>query len=374
MIGFQRSDGPEKRIGRWRARLKDVAQKLALLSITAAAGLLVLEYAVRQLFPVYDPSTQVAFYRNADGVPLGPVSTRVRQATPKGDFELMVEFNQHGFRDQKDLRESTPNDLFVLGDSFSFGWGVAEPERYSNVLEGRLRSRVFNIAIPEDLRGYGRLLKYAESRGAKVRGLVIGVCMENDLRDYSAAEPLPPAHKDAGWLARIDRNSRFWFKTHSALFLGLSFNIQSNAVLRGFFERIGLLRNVDQRTGKNQLSEPILRSSRDELVKLVADYDAVVLLIPSRALWSGDNRAVEARVHARFVQLLQEERLKVVDMKPRFEQGGQPLDFYFKTDGHWNASGHAVAAEALAQYFMGRPMARSFPASRPARSTPRAGQ
>lgn len=70
------------------------------------------------------------------------------------------------------------------------GWGVDEDKRFSNLLEEHLKDcgppapRVFNIAIPDNIVGYQRLLKYAESRGAKVRRMVVGICMENDLRDY----------------------------------------------------------------------------------------------------------------------------------------------------------------------------------------------
>ena len=73
----------------------------------------------------------------------------------------------------------------------------------------------------------------------------------------------------------------------------------------------------------------------------------MILIIPSRALWSGDHQASERRVHERFVGLLRQTGLTVIDMKSAFEQKGNPLGRYFITDPHWNPSGHAAAAEAL---------------------------
>ncbi len=46
----------------------------------------------------------------------------------------------------------------------------------------------FNIAIPDNIIGYQRLLRYAEGRGANARRLVVGICMENDLQDYSSGQ------------------------------------------------------------------------------------------------------------------------------------------------------------------------------------------
>src|SRR5437016_2003900 len=164
---------------------KRLVGKLALLSMTTGICLLLLEFIVRTCFPFFNPRAQIPVYATKDNFFLGPISQQVRQATPKGDYNVRVSFNQYGFRDTKDLRDSSERDIFVVGDSFSMGWGVEENQRYSNLLASKLARRVFNISIPEDIRGYSKLVKYAEKCGGTVRNLIIGVCLENDLRDYS---------------------------------------------------------------------------------------------------------------------------------------------------------------------------------------------
>jgi hypothetical protein len=319
---------------RWLARL-------ILLFSSSMLALLVCEAGVRMFLPYYRPSRQIAFHRNAGGVTLGAPGERVRVSTPKGDWDIEVTFNRYGLRDPKDLAQSQPGDLFVVGDSFTFGWGLEDGLRYSDLLAAKLDRPVYNIAIPGDLRDYASLLHYAEGNGAKIENVIIGVCMENDLKDYRVSEAIPSAP------ARVPL--REWMKTHSALYLGASHVLQARLHAGALLQKLGLARSVDQLTAQNVFSEEILASSRDQVLALASGRRTVVLLIPSRGLWSGGNMETERRVHERFATLLTEAGLTVVDMRPRFELSGTPLSYYFTTDPHWNATGHAAAAAALAK-------------------------
>src|SRR6266567_3112742 len=244
--------------------------KLALLSVTTGVCLLLLEFIVRACFPFFNPRAQIPVYATKDNFFLGPISRQVRQATPKGDYDVVVSFNQYGFRDTKDLRNSSERDIFVVGDSFSAGWGVEERRRFSNLLEERLERRIFNIAIPGDIRAYSKPVKYAEQRGATIRDLIIGVCMENDLRDCSDGKTDVELFKDEQYLRSsvpLVERTRGWFWSHSALYIGTSYTLQKSSTLRHLMERVGLARSIDRLTTKNVYNDRVLASSRDELVK-----------------------------------------------------------------------------------------------------------
>lgn len=334
-------------------RMGGVVARLVLLATSVVGALLLVEAAVRLFFPQYHPAFQSLLVRNEKGVTLGSPGSH-RLSTPKGDFDTVVTFNPDGLRDSKRLADATVNDWFVLGDSYVLGWGVAEAERFSNLLESQIGRPVFNLGIPEDLLGYERLLHYADAKGAPVWRLILAVCLENDLWDYSSPVPSEQTfaeHMNPGLRGR----TRLWFKQHSALYLASSYSIQRFPAARGFLERFGLARDVDQLTHKNKIGEGELRSSCGQLLKLAAHRDCVVLIIPSRALWAGAETAQEQRIHDRFVQLLREARLPVVDLKSRFEEGGNPLRYYFTSDAHWNRQGHKAAAAALAEFLQARP-------------------
>lgn len=320
--------------------------RLALLAVSLIVGLVAIEYAVRALLPAYDPGRQIVFRLDPDGVPLGPASRTVRQRTPKGDFDLEVAFNRLGFRDRKDLAEANDSDWFVLGDSFGLGWGVAEDARFSDVLDGLGPFRVYNIAIPTDIAGYDKLLSYVRRHGALPRNLVISVCMENDLHDYDLADSRAESPVPAGQ-GRV----RAFLRSHSALYLLLADRLQRFHPIRRLFEMLGVARAVDsdELMNKNRYDEETLRHAVALLSRVAARAKrSIILVIPSRALWVGNNREVEARVHDFFVAEAKRQGLDVLDMCPVFEATGNPMRFYFATDPHWNEKGHRLAAERLA--------------------------
>jgi len=329
-------------------RQRQAVLKVAIIGLSGAVSLLIAEAVIRIALPFYSPARQIAFHYNRDGVPLGTPDSKARIATPKGDWDIVVTFNRYGLRDSKDLAQSKPGDLFVVGDSFAFGWGLEGDERFSDRLQRILRRPVYNVAIPGDIVDYQRLRDYAERNGAKIDRLIVALCMENDLRNYRADGI--PVQTEMVQLSsgQLRKSLRKWFKMHSALYIALSHILQSKLHAGALLEKLGVSRGVEDLTARNEYSEVVLESSRDELLKLIGHRRGIVLIVPSRALWAGDNMATERKVHDRLVELLREAKVLVVDVRTQLEASGAPLDFYFKTDPHWNAKGHALAAQELA--------------------------
>lgn len=326
--------------------------KIALALCVAIAALFAAEGVARLVAPAYDPSGRVTFTYLPDGTPIGPANAIRRQTRNTGDYDVVVRFNALGFRDSKSLDTSTTDSIFVLGDSFAFGWGVEEWERFSDLLQVRLGRPVFNIgAGSADLDGYGHLLHYAESHGARIGTLIVSVCMENDLREYGPDEPERPT---AGSVSSV----KTLLADHSAVYGMIATAIHRSPGLERAVARTGLLVPNLEAIAESDASAESVSSSAERLRHLVAGRRAIVLIVPSRALWVGsdDHRLQVARTHERFVSLLRRAGLRVVDVRESFEQqqGRPPLSLHFPSDGHWTTEGHRIAAGALATAIAGR--------------------
>jgi hypothetical protein len=322
------------------------AQNALLVILSLLLSIILLEYLVRAFFPIYDPSGQVKLVQLADGTPIGPRGATLRQTKNTGDYDVEIRFNNLGFRDDKPLTAATKDDLFVVGDSFAFGWGVNVEDRFSDRIESALNRPVFNIASPgTNFDGYYRLIRYVETNGAVVRKLIISVTTENDLHLYSDFLP-----EDSNISEPTDLPSLNLLNEYSALYAMFTHAAHRTTTLRSVAVQLGLITpNLEGIGGDENISRKELTSSIFRLHQIVAGRDVVVLVIPSRRLWVGESsrRANAARVHATFVDGLRAYGMTVVDIRSQMEAGGNPLSYHFANDGHWNAAGHRLAAEAL---------------------------
>ena len=174
-----------------------VLNTIAIISISLVLG----EIVLRTAFDEFDPEQKLGFTRTEQGYQLGPPGYSGRHTKNTGDFDVAVEINNAGFRDSKPLTDSNIEQWFLVGDSFSFGFGVDAQHRFSNLLESQLGVPIYNISIPNNLDGYYFLVDHARQKSAKIGRLMIGVSMENDLVDYSRTEPT--AHSFAVTKARM---------------------------------------------------------------------------------------------------------------------------------------------------------------------------
>src|SRR5262249_533370 len=216
---------------------------LAILSIVLS--LVLLEVLVRESFPKYDPSGQVKFNQLPDGTPIGPRGAVFRQTKNTGDYDVEIRFNDWGLRDEKPLTSAKEGALFVVGDSFAFGWGVDLRDRFSNRLQIILNRPVFNIAMGAgDFDSYDTLVRYAEANGVAVKQLVISVTMENDLHVYNNY-----ASRDSTPFSETTAIPRFnlltlnaYLTSKSALYVAFLHAVHQTTWLHRIAVQVGLIR------------------------------------------------------------------------------------------------------------------------------------
>ena len=320
---------------------------MAVFFVSVIICFIILEIAVRKLFPAFNPSYMWRS-RNYDGVILGIKNSTFRHKHPLGDFDINIKINKYGFRDEKDISKSTPNDLLVVGDSFSFGHGVEEDKRYSNLLEKMIGIPVYNISIPVEIDGYAALVRYAKQNGAKMDNLIITICMENDLIDYEKKESY---YKSKAYENKKFKSFKKFLRKNSAFFNMINYLIVNNETLYKLAIKLGLLSHYRDFIRKNEYSEKIILSSVNKLLEITQQFDNVtVIVIPSRALWVGDNQETELKIHNRFCELLRENQLDIIDLRLIYEEGDDPFQYLFEHDGHWSEKGHLKVAEILSKH------------------------
>lgn len=321
---------------------------MAAIFASLIAALLFQEFAVRLALPAYNPRAHLKFnMAQGDLPPLGRPGAH-RQINNVGDYDVSVAINQFGFRDDKDLRDSTTEDWFVVGDSYAFGWGVDEAKRFSNVLEARIGRRVFNIASPTNLDSYPKVLNYALANGARIGRVIVALNMSDDFAFDDVADPAeitpPPAAPRPGIVPVGIKG--YLLETSGLYFLATSL-VHGSPMLKPLFVRLGLIAPVGQ-APSTDVTEAAARRGADILLALSRRFDLVVLIVPDPARWLGPEREKAVRAHSLVETIFRASGLRVVSPLAALEREGRPLDYHFRGDRHWNAAGHALAADALA--------------------------
>lgn len=334
---------------RFLSRCRSLAVSAALLLTSIILSLLVLEAAVRWLLPQYSAAGDIA-YTDVDGVPLAPANTEAVQWKNTGDYRVSVSINRWGLRDTKDLATAKPTDVFVVGDSFSLGHGVEEKERYSNKVEELLGERVFNVAIPTDIAGYEALIGYAERNGAPVKRLILGICMENDIGKYRDRVTPVSSLRDRSSITESLRRAKLWLQRNSTAYRAVAHQAHESRQLEALLVRFGFIVPNTEGALRNVYSPAAIEQSGERVAGIAAGRQTLVVIIPSRLTWVGNNTEQERKLHAAFVEHLRSGGLQVIDMAPAFEREGKPMSYHFHNDGHWNASGHALAAAEIAAH------------------------
>jgi hypothetical protein len=330
-----------------RGRRWAVGLTLALCSTLLC--LAVLEVGIRVVLPAHNPNGHLQWIPAEGERPrLGPPGRELRQRHKAGDYDTAVRFSEIGLRESRDLGGSTSNDLFVVGDSFAFGYGVEEADRFSNKLEEALERRVYNIAVPTDVKGYGKLVRYAEQHGATIHGLVIAFCMENDLFDYELHSS--QRVRRTGLPGALHR-AKMWADSHLALYRYVTTLIHQSPGLRKRLAAVGIAGSYQDTVGLKIASDAVISSSVQTLKELADSRRSTILIIPSRGLWIDATSKAAQKTHTKTVAAMERAGLRVIDLRPLFEAHGDPLQYHFEHDGHWNSRGHKLAADALATHF-----------------------
>jgi hypothetical protein len=184
--------------------------------------------------------------------------------------------------------------------------------------------------------------------------------MENDITHYEASPRECTPRKDLTKLSSWIRNPskvtlmevKLLLTAYSAAYSAFTSIVHQNSTLKAIGVRLGVL-NETVFPGDSGYDENKIVTSANRLAQIAREFDIIALIIPSRALWQGDNQEIESRIHNSFVAEIAKHDIQALDLRPVFERSGHPLEYHFPNDAHWNSEGHRVAAEELRRLISG---------------------
>ena len=323
------------------------------------------------IFYQYDETLGWKNKPNAEGILKMPDST------------THIKINSEGLRDRSYVYKKPEGimRIVVLGDSFTWGYGVEDKERYTEILENGLLEniQVINMGVS----GYGTDQEFhtLKNEGVKYNPdlVIIAFQIGTDIGDntHTVRYTYPksmfildnnnkltltnvPVPQKEEWLKReeIENNDnvtlflsfRRFMAHHSHAYVFIADRIVSTPKLLNLFKKI---RIADKETrsrrvyGFNHYNWNLTRAILKEIDAVAKTNDAktMIVVIPTR---EQVNRNGDSEINWALVDFGKKNNIPVLDLLPEFREhakNGEQL--YFKNDCHWNTNGHKLAAELI---------------------------
>jgi lysophospholipase L1-like esterase len=269
-------------------------------------------------------------------------------------FRTVVRINENGLRDREHSyeRQNDIERILVLGDSFAWGYGVEDPERFSQLLEESLGVEVINAGVS----GYStdQELLWYQNEGIKYEtDLVILVLSGNDPGDnhrqlvntiyhkpkfvLEDGQPVPIGQP----VTKISPLGKFVYKLsqRSALVLFLS---------QRYFDLLSLYNKAKGPPEYENLPTSGVRAERepfkltlaliDEMRTIAELRKAKFMIVATDRWWNHPSEAT----YQDFINALQTKEFLVLDVESM--PGFDPAEMLIPDDGHWNQAGHKFVA------------------------------
>lgn len=350
-------------------RMRAFFVRLPLILFGFACGLLVLEVGLR-LFPAPNRYAylrqSLALWQSDDDLLMHLLPHLNVTFTGHPEFRFALHTNANGLRDDA---LTTPQDVVVIGDSFTFGLGVDDDKAYPARLEAISGLRVANL-------GWAGWNSYVYPAALRRHALTLGARLwvwaffVNDLTESANAERFITGggrgykeQSEARNLPTFFMQSRvvefFASVLRRDLLLpqdaGQPFDdgsIQMYVSPYPFYQSDPT--NADVQRGW-QLTEMAAREIAD--LANAAGAQVLVVFIPARehvywdaiqtALPDYDVTQLDA-VAARIGDIASANGFGYLNLLDGFRAQASDGDMlYFRTDGHWNAAGHDSAAQLI---------------------------
>ncbi len=300
---------------------------------------------------------------------------------------ITIRINELGFRESSEIGAA---EIFTLGDSFTFGWGVNEAESWPGLLESQLGRTVYNLGIHDaSPRQELELLKYVlreQGENIRIRNLLWMFYEGNDLEDDYTEEiqrqgvarvPLTrgtaiEAMERFMWtiqrqsVANRLRRGQIAWKTAKAVDASNPYNVDGVALVYPLYYSKQLGPRLFSKTYVDLAGQPASyvrthwnRESLEEVMGEMQsladehDFEVAVITAPTASRLHGphfDNfPKISERPHfLDFVRELSNSAgFATVDLYELMKPYAGTELLYFRDDDHFNHRGNSLAAELI---------------------------
>jgi lysophospholipase L1-like esterase len=288
------------------------------------------------------------------------------------EFDVLVAHDELGFRrhEHQQPREECRHKAIVLGDSFTWGWGVGQGQVFTdqmNLLMPGYWVENFGLTASGTVQQWAIFDAYVRER-LRPGDTVVVAFFCNDFGDNinsSGGAQLCAQLKDGRVCLVPPRQPPREYWKNSLKRYSYLFNLAAYC-----WDLCVLSRNVPVPTDVSMLGDQapaviVTRHFLAEFRKACAEKQArfVVAYVPGQgelgeSLGDAERcRQSEQVVRRAFFQCAESLGIETIDLLPSFleaKQAGRFERLTFCRDAHWNAAGHTVAAEAIARYILER--------------------
>jgi len=291
-----------------------------------------------------------------------PPPSRTFQFSPTKGYELVAghgDINSHGLRDREYsvAKQLGTFRIIAIGDSFTYGSGVAQGETYAKRLEAILNERlrngstyfeVLNAGVP----GYNTNQELIHLREVGLQFAPDLILVGFTLSDAELGSFGLKDVRSGRWLIGVKE----WAKRHFALYAFLTlrvkrlFDLFESLISGGDVGQIGGSAVIPLRLAAKGKASPgwdLCRQSLQGIADIASSRNIPVMLAIFPLLIDLDDSYPFKAEHVLITRVGRENQMIAVDLLPAFV-GLEPSSLWVKpTDSHPNARGHSIAAEAI---------------------------
>lgn len=284
-------------------------------------------------------------------------------------YSCEYEINAKGIRSRKNYSYNKPHNMrriVLIGDSFTFGHGVGEQDRYSDKLEEKFKNtEVINMGTS----GYSTAQQYLflKTEGMKYEPdlVIVGLYITNIRRNLdSISRPRFKVINDSLELSN--------YPLHQIDSLTVSDDENETTAVDNFIVRYSRfiqfindkINYVEKRLDPLPEYEDgnegwtLLKSLLLEIRKTAAGAGSktLIVLIPHHSYYGGNMSKYASRHPFEQMKKFSDEHdYFFIDLLPLFEKYAVKKnwkDLVIEGDGHWNAKGHEMASDSIFQFIL----------------------